>query len=108
MKDLNKMAPRNSPTPWEISQNQALLRELEGGVWTCEVVSHGRVVATAYGFGSEEAEANAALIVRAVNTHQELLECVQDAARWIEMLTPTNGTQNMVARFRAIIAKAEK
>ncbi len=58
-----------------------------------------------------EAEANAALIDRAVNAHDDLIEALREAERQIEYLhgkfQETGSGNQVLARIRAAIDKAE-
>ena len=69
------MTTKHTATPWYTRHGQI----------SSLTSTHGCTIAncntTAKGISDEEAEANAALIVRAVNSHATLVEALEDARR---------------------------
>jgi hypothetical protein len=75
--------PRHTPLPWKADGPEVFALDADGN-FNCHV-------ATAWSFpylgpGSDEAVANAELIVRAVNAHADLLAACESAAEAFEAL----------------------
>lgn len=89
-----------SPRPWYTADGDKIECELPGGKWgviaTCDSPTNER----------SENEANAALIVRAVNAHDALLEAALGVLAAIDAYTVTP-THPRVDALRAAIAAAE-
>lgn len=96
---------KHTPTPWEVSAVNE--NGIVGKQWDGSVTPLAIPVIPAWHEnrrkGSEEADANAAFIVRAVNAHEELLKLVQRADKYIHM---NNGPDEDCDYCRAI-KKAE-
>jgi hypothetical protein len=79
-------AAQHTPTPWKLNDVHH-----DGGRWIttdgkCSVrVIHGEfMVKKRREITEQERDANAALIVRAVNSHQALVGALENAANWIK------------------------
>ena len=97
--------------PWEVAHYEDGI--LEGVNFIRSTVNNYSVCILINGGTSpEETEANAAFIVRACNSHDELIEVLKDAILEIEYLHDkfkTTGSGNAtLAKIDAAIAKAEQ
>lgn len=92
---------RHTQTPWEMKPGTWVIRG-EDKIGVCEMQRTGF---------PEQASKNAALIIRAVNAHQELIDSVNELRKALEprwMRTGCNSTEEKaLARVRLAIAKAE-
>lgn len=68
-----------TPTPWEVSKNGNIIESAKKGS-QCLIAKFSRSTCPKR---TAENEANAALIVQCVNSHQELVECVGEALDYI-------------------------
>jgi hypothetical protein len=66
----NKMTSKHSPLPWSVGETPSPMIQMPGNLGY-DLVCHGRAEMEG------ERQANIALIVRAVNCHEELLEACQ-------------------------------
>lgn len=97
--ECGKSFPQHTPTPWKWANGQLVSME-------------GEIIAEKNDDGSPDA----AYIVRAVNSHEELLSLMKDVGNWLEVhleLGHINaGTGNrdgdLVSQIRAVITKAEQ
>lgn len=88
--DVNQIAARvvkesvgssHTPTPWIVSGG----REEDGRMVKIGTGEKGWLgVAAAFGDTPEEAEANAAFIVKAVNAHDDLIHALKMAIAWMK------------------------
>lgn len=99
----------HTPTPWTRHTTITGAAHLYG--------ARGKSVARMSGGGKyeahrlAEAEANAALIVRAVNAHAELIEALKNAKYYIQNLTPNtalDGSRLIQRNIDTAIALAER
>lgn len=101
------MKTPHTPTPWFISARES------GEVYIAtENPEVGLTVATAHDVGDEDgaevAEANAALIVRAVNCHENLLETLKNASANLAGFVSSNPAIAVVMKdIREAIVRAE-
>jgi hypothetical protein len=90
----------HTPTPWKAER------------WLIMDMSNRRIAEASIGITGEIDLANAAFIVRACNSHDELIEVLKDAILEIEYLHDkfkTTGSGNAtLAKIDAAIAKAEQ
>jgi hypothetical protein len=78
--------PTHTPLPWRIEP----LELHEGGVKIAVVGANGETVADQQTYyPAEISDANAALIVRAINAYDELVEALEKAKQRIEQLAHT-------------------
>lgn len=104
---------QHTPTPWYLNVVDGSQLELfakdEDGSTVCTALVHGpagewRTVGPIH-------EANAAFIIRAVNAHEDLLNCCKGLAETLEdefnMLESRVDREEVIASIRRIIAKAE-
>lgn len=93
---------KHTPTPW-IAEGRAIDSEtFEIATLTRNAMDMDENIITA-----GELEANAAFIVRACNTHGELLEVVKEAARYFDRYLSTNRVHPLRNKLVEAIAKAE-
>lgn len=71
-----------TPRPWAITERHATQNVRDPMFWEKDVIKGGIRVAKCAGFGKNEAEANAQLIVKAVNSHEKLVEALK-IAEWM-------------------------
>jgi len=92
----------NTPTPWKASKNDEF----------CIVESVNRkLIADASGhidMTDDEAEANAALIVRAVNSHQSLIDALSEAVNLFRGGDLTNEQAHALWKADAALALAKE
>jgi hypothetical protein len=106
------MTQKHTALPWHIAKtkgkaNRTLMSE--------DGVAIARVTPCRDLEGQHHAKANADLIVRAVNSHYELLAALKDATRIVEQCgqwqdtneTTTQIFKEEIEKFEAAIAKAE-
>jgi hypothetical protein len=102
-----KQNGKHTPTPWRIMpENQAqsawIIADAEGGsIADCEPPGPWMTV--------DEADANAALIVRAVNAYDALLAALKVARQWMpdKPISPSSLAATDIATIDAAIALAE-
>ena len=76
--ELNKAPPAHTPLPWKLHDGGAAITD-----------SEGRLISSCYQVPKRtlfEEKANAAFIVRACNSHYELLEAVEGLLRLVDIL----------------------
>jgi len=100
------MEAKHSPLPWEArpSSNKG-----NGTAWR-DIVSTGAAFAPCY--VGEAIDANAELIVRAVNSHAELVAALRETKVWMEDCMMDRGVKGLPSRTAydrvvAALAKAE-
>lgn len=86
----------HSPLPWEVP---------DGGIRPAIFAEDGSHVASMSDTG-DEAEANAALIVRAVNAHDELVAALRDLTNAYPESDDDNSEANLWARYGSEFASA--
>ena len=107
------MATKHTPTPWRRSTtNPFAINTAEGGASRAIAeVSTGEWMPDVF-VGANEAIANAEFIVRACNSHDELLAALSDVCDGVERASSDNvAGANMrltVTALRELIAKAAK
>lgn len=89
-----KNLPKATPTPW-VTDSVVEPNHVFG--------SNGNHVAKMDGISSADAE----FIVRAVNCHEELVRCLQQAREFVVNHGPTYGKDGVLREWDALIAKAE-
>ncbi len=100
---------KHTPTPWQLAVGRYILAKVgpprhERGTVEIAVLAKGDD-------WEEEQEANAALIVRAVNSHHEMLEALKTIAAYpVASLYPDGPCihRDDMKEIKAIIAKAEE
>jgi hypothetical protein len=92
---------KHTPTPWKISKHIE-----PGTAWTIEADGGGGFICNGWGPGSSIDDDNAAFIVRAVNSHEELLGACQMLVAMYSDVAP-HGQSPVVEQARAAIAKAK-
>jgi hypothetical protein len=103
-----KTETQHTPTPWH---NESVVIPAQGGwIWTAP---HGEIIATTFthNIGEEVAAANAAFIVRAVNSHDTLIEAVSFALKFADMQAGKGNEpmpRQLVDALRAALAQAKK
>ncbi len=99
----------HTPLPWKVTH-----KVFTGRYWI-EASDETTVATILDPMNSQEVKANAAFVVRACNSHDELVSLIKDVGNWLEVhleLGHINaGTGNrdgdLVSQIRAAIAKAE-
>lgn len=86
---------KHAPTPWRITETERIVGQ-DGRTIRIEGVAFP-------GGADPEAVANAEFIVRACNSHEALLESLQEMVKWIEEGDYEDG---FLGKARAAIAKA--
>ncbi len=93
--ELEQQEPQHTPPPWYATGTYhsppphgfyCSPVEVEQGA--SHIAGSGNIVAYAYGKTPEEAIANAALIVRAVNAHEELVGALRGLVRALRSMPP--------------------
>ena len=94
--------PQHTPTPWhQVDNTGALVIDLNGNVMAhCAVQDE---------LPMTERQANAAFIVRAVNSHEELIEALKEVTEWLAAsCTTSDGAQTeAIKQANSAIARAE-
>lgn len=100
----------HTPLPWKAERGSHQTRDPQ--FWQCPVVHGGLRVANVAGTSKEEAEANAAFIVRAVNNHQRLinqlkacrnkLKDMMDDSEWCQPVGLLDAIDQAIAKAEAI------
>lgn len=102
--NMNKppKAPQHTATPWKVLRDNYGVVRLWSGIQDLgSVTSDG-------GISREEEEANADYIVCAVNTHNELIELLNDWVRMIPVMSDhTPAEDSLRARSLRALARAE-
>jgi hypothetical protein len=104
---------KHTPTPWRTGKFHMTSGSAADHVYSSQSKEPQEGIARCYGWvGEEEAQANADFIVRACNSHDELVEVVCDGAELISTIIngqvhPTDELQACLARYTAAAAKAE-
>lgn len=96
---------KHTPTPWQLARPdvercRVVIETVERGV---DLPDQGNPIAVAY-WGTPIEEANAELIVRAVNCHEELLAAIKKAERELRQL---QSPRSALTTLREALAKAE-
>lgn len=65
--------------PWKISERRTRQDQKDKIFWYTNVIKGGIRIAKVSGIGKENAEANAKLIVKAVNNHERLVKALKKA-----------------------------
>lgn len=100
--------PKHTPLPWVADFTYE--REPETGGWEIPVQRGLFVLMWVYGSTKEEAEANAALIVKAVNNHEKLVEALTHSTQIINALIESKRVVNLdesLAYFQTVIKEVE-
>lgn len=97
-----KTESKHTETPWEVDGMEVWAKTKQGRIRIADVGG-------SYGYKTkdgiiEEIKANAALIVRAVNTHDELLEAVKNLASLADSLVNGDGNDKIGEWERALYA----
>lgn len=93
------MEMRHTPLPWRKEDHQTA---------PCDIVGpNGNVLAHVFFTDEEEGEANADLVVRAVNSHDDLLAACKHAVHLLNS-DGKNSASSIVGVCLAAIAKGEK
>jgi hypothetical protein len=97
----------HTPTPWTASEDQILSKDLnKWGNWiVCEMPKGRDEISEAV----EENKANAAYIVKCVNSHEELLEALKEAHAMLENIGIEKGQYygKAINKVEQAILKAE-
>jgi hypothetical protein len=100
MTDLSKA----TPLPWGISENPG------DQSWKIIGEQTGRIVADVWGRLEDQPEANAALIVKAVNERDELIAALREAETVMMIVQPRSHMKDYLAALetvRAALTKAD-
>lgn len=117
------MTQAHTPLPWKVIEHSTFVHSVFGNVCACgDPHASGYVGYTEPDIGSQylgEAVANAALIVRAVNSHADMLAQLKAAERWLsgmhsetdegeehELREVHSAAWEAIDKMRAAIAKA--
>lgn len=92
----NKTKQEHTPTPWNVTKDSH--PDMEGSIW----IDSKTIEKPALCFN----EADAAFIVRAVNSHEELLEACKEIVRY--MKNETDNPEAVYDRVEQAIANAER
>lgn len=105
------MSGAHTPLPWAVTKAKPR-KVTSNGVLICTAVlrNFATIAQNKHGKGQDEAEANAALIVRAVNSHHALLEALEWALSELRGKTRYDNPQQALNCFDladAAIARAK-
>lgn len=88
--------PQHTAIPWEPTGNGEPVKNIKDPIFYKLGIKHGGIrVAEAHGIGEEEAKANAAFIVKAVNSHDELVEALKSVLDTIESYNQVKNVFNL-------------
>ena len=99
---MNKTA-KHTPTPWIAKlgeynftgpENGRAIMDSTNGIRICDVDSKANQKRNDYKCADPERDANAAFIVKAVNSHEALVEACQEALKIIEAKWPNSTLLN--------------
>lgn len=109
--------PQHSPIPWKVGDIREIHRPMgeasryEASVYCGPEYPRGIVARLDFGYGTKSDADNAALIVRAVNSHRALVEALKAAMAWLDKeapLVPGQSYAEMVAQVRRALELAKE